>query len=40
MRHFASIQEIMEADVSALASLPEISEKQAQEIWNYFHGGT
>ena len=40
MRHFASIQEIMEADASALASLPEISEKQAQEIWNYFHGGT
>jgi excinuclease ABC subunit C len=40
MRHFASIQEIMEADAAALASLPEISEKQAQEIWNYFHGGT
>ena len=38
MRHFASIQEIMEAAPEKLASIPEISEKQAQEIYDYFHG--
>ena len=40
MKQFASIQEIMEADEETLASVPGISGKQAQEIWNYFHRET
>lgn len=40
MKQFASIQEIMEADEATLASVPGISGKQAQEIWNYFHRET
>ena len=40
MKQFSSIQEIMEADEKTLASVPGINEKQAQEIWNYFHRET
>ncbi len=40
MRQFASIQEIMEAEEDTLASVPGITRKQAQEIWNYFHRET
>ena len=37
MRHFKSIDEIREADVGELSSIPEIPEKAAMEIYNFFH---
>lgn len=36
MRHFGSIYEIKEAGVERLCEVPEITEKQAQEIYDFF----
>lgn len=38
MREFGSIQEIVNASVERLAQVPEIPEKEAEEIYHYFHG--
>ena len=37
MRHFKSIDDIIAASREELAAVPGIPEKQAQEIWDYFH---
>ena len=37
MRHFKSIEDIIAASPEELAAIPEIPERQAQEIWNFFH---
>lgn len=37
MRHFKSIDDIIAASPAELAAVPGIPEKQAQEIWDYFH---
>ena len=37
MRHFKSIDDIIAASREELAGVPGIPEKQAQEIWDYFH---
>ncbi|WP_026524411.1 excinuclease ABC subunit UvrC [Butyrivibrio sp. MB2005] len=37
MRHFKSIDEIRNADVEELKSIPEIPENAANDIYNYFH---
>jgi excinuclease ABC subunit C len=37
MRHFKSIEEIRNADVEELKSIPEIPENAANDIYNYFH---
>ncbi|MBQ9611436.1 MAG: excinuclease ABC subunit UvrC [Lachnospiraceae bacterium] len=37
MRTFDSIEEIMNADPQRLSEIPEISEQQAQKIWEFFH---
>lgn len=39
MRAFSSIQEIMEAEKEKLMEVPEISEREAESIYQYFHGG-
>ncbi len=38
MRHFKSIQEIKNASVEELASLPEVNRRAAEEIYQYFRG--
>ena len=37
MRHFKSIEDIIAASPEELAAIPEIPERQAQEIWKFFH---
>ncbi|WP_026496291.1 excinuclease ABC subunit UvrC [Butyrivibrio sp. WCD3002] len=37
MRHFKSIDEIRNAEVEELKSIPEIPENAANDIYNYFH---
>ncbi|MBQ2641342.1 MAG: excinuclease ABC subunit C, partial [Lachnospiraceae bacterium] len=37
MRHFKSIEDIIAASPEELAAIPEIPDRQAQEIWNFFH---
>jgi len=37
MRHFKSIEDIREADVDTLKQVPEITERAANDIYNYFH---
>ena len=37
MRHFKSIDDIIAASKEELAAVPGIPERQAQEIWDYFH---
>ncbi|MBO5564416.1 MAG: excinuclease ABC subunit UvrC, partial [Lachnospiraceae bacterium] len=37
MRRFSSIREIMEADVDTLLSVPELSKKEAQAVYDFFH---
>ena len=37
MRTFRSMQELRSADVDALASIPEIPRREAQQIYDYFH---
>ena len=37
MRHFKSIDDIIAASREELAAVPGIPEKQAHEIWDYFH---
>ncbi len=37
MRHFKSIDDIIAASREELEAVPGIPEKQAQEIWDYFH---
>ena len=37
MRHFRSIEEIIGATPEEIAAIPEIPDRQAQEIWNFFH---
>ncbi len=37
MRTFRSIGEIAEADIETLAKIPEIPERQAEEIYRFFH---
>ncbi len=37
MRHFDSIQEIMEADVEKLMEAPEIRRREAEAVYRYFH---
>ena len=37
MRSFASIDDIAAADVDKLASVPEIPQDVAQNIFDYFH---
>ncbi len=39
MKHFKSIEEIRQADVDTLKQVPEINEKAANDIYNYFHIG-
>ena len=38
MRHFKTIEEIKNADVDTLLSVPEITKNQAEEIYRFFHG--
>ena len=38
MRSFASIDDIMKADVEALARVPELTEKDARAVYAYFQG--
>ena len=40
MRHFKSIDDIIGASQEELAAVPGIPERQAQEIWNYFHSSS
>ena len=40
MRHFQSIREIQEASVGDLMEVPELREKEAQSIYDYFHPET
>ena len=37
MRHFKTIEEIKNADVDTLLSVPEITKNQAEEIYRFFH---
>ena len=37
MRHFKSIDDIIAASQEELAAVPGIPERQAREIWEYFH---
>jgi excinuclease ABC subunit C len=37
MRHFKSIDDIIAASQEELAAVPGIPERQAREIWDYFH---
>lgn len=37
MREFGSVQEIMSASVERLSEVPEIPEREAEEIYSYFH---
>ncbi len=37
MRHFKSIEDIRQADVDTLKQVPEITERAANDIYNYFH---
>jgi excinuclease ABC subunit C len=37
MRHFKSIEEIKNADVETLQQVPEIPEKEARQIYEFFH---
>ena len=37
MRHFDSIQEIMEADEEKLMEVPEIRRREAEAVYRYFH---
>ncbi len=39
MRTFRSMQELRNADVDTLASIPEIPRREAQQIYDYFHRG-
>ncbi len=39
MRHFDSIQEIMEADEEKLMEVPEIRRREAEAVYRYFHPG-
>ena len=37
MKHFASLDEIRQADVEDLKKLPSMNEKSAQEVYKFFH---
>jgi excinuclease ABC subunit C len=37
MKHFSSIEDIRNADVSELAEVPDIPETAAQQIYDFFH---
>lgn len=37
LKHFKTVTKIKEADVKELAEVPSISEKNAQEIYNFYH---
>ena len=37
MKHFASLDEIRQADVEELKKLPSMNEKSAQEVYKFFH---
>ena len=36
MRHFASIDDIIRADLDTLEQVPELSAKDAQAVYDYF----
>ena len=40
MKRFASIREIMEADVETLLTVPALKQKEAQAVYDYFHPQT
>ena len=37
MKHFASIEDIRNAEVLELAEVPEIPESTAKQIYDFFH---